>query len=125
MKSLKHAFAGRVTAEGDVGYDYRRKVGNYVKQHRERIGITQRELGDLVGVTNNAISAIELGRNPIPPERYRDFAGALQVDPEVFGLFLLEYTDPWLFELIYGKRRAAKHDLGSIPARVMDTRQRG
>lgn len=125
MKSIKHAFTGRITADTDIGYDYRRKVGNRVRELRERAGLTQRELGDRVGVTNNAISAIELGRNPVPPERYRDFTQALQVDPREFGEFLLEYTDPWLFELIYGKRRAVKHDLGSIPERVMDTRQRG
>ena len=41
------------------------------------------------GLSNNAISAIELGRNPIPPERYRSFADALQQDPKEFGEFLL------------------------------------
>ena len=125
MKSIKHAFTGRITDDGDIGYDYRRKVGARVRELREGAELTQRQLGDLVGVTNNAISAIELGRNPIPPERYRDFANALQVDPKEFGGFLLEYTDPWLFELIHGRRRAAKHDLGTIPERVMDTRTKG
>jgi transcriptional regulator with XRE-family HTH domain len=123
MKMIKHPFSGRVTPEGDIGYDYRRKVGNHVRDLRERAGLTQRELGNLVGVTNNAVSAIELGRNPIPPERYMDFAKALQVDPRAFGEFLLEYTDPWLFELIHGRRKASKHELSAIPSRVTDTRK--
>lgn len=121
-KAIKQPFAGRVTSDGDIGYDYRRRVGNHVRDLREKAGLTQRELGNLVGVTNNAISAIELGRNPIPPERYEDFAKALRAEPKSFGEFLLEYTDPWLFSLIYGKRRAARHDLGAIPSRVMDIR---
>lgn len=120
MKMIKHPFSGRVTTEGDVGYDYRRVVGNRVRELRERAGLTQRELGNSVGVINTAISAIELGRNPIPPERYRTFAEALKVDPKEFGEFLLEYTDPWLFELLYGKRRAAKHNLQTIPSRLSE-----
>ena len=124
MKMIKHPFSGRVTPEGDIGYDYRRKVGNYVRDLRERAGLTQRELGRAIDVTNNAISAIELGRNPIPPERYRMLADALGVDHREFAEFLLEYTDPWLFELMYGKRRAAKHELSAIPTRLTGTGER-
>src|SRR5690242_2074075 len=108
MKMIKHPFSGRTTADGDIGYDYRRKVGNRVRELRERAGLTQRELGKAVDVVNPAISAIELGRNPRPPERYRAFADALGVNHREFAEFLLEYTDPWLFEMMFGKRRAAK-----------------
>ncbi len=118
MKMIKHPFAQRVTPEHDIGYDYRRKVGNRIREWREATGMTQRELGQAVDVTNNAISAIELGRNPIPPERYRAFAEALQVDPVVFGEFLQEYTDPWLWELLHGAKAARKHNLPTIQSRL-------
>jgi len=118
MKAIKHAFSGRLTTDADIGYDYRRKVGNKVRELREKAGLTQRELGKAVDIVNTAISAIEIGRNPIPPERYEAFADALGVDRKEFGEFLLEYTDPWLFALIHGKRRAAKHNLDAIPSRI-------
>lgn len=125
MKMIKHPFSGRFDEEGlDVGYAYRRKVGQRVKQLREDMGLTQKELGKLTSMSGNAISAIELGRNPIPPERYRAFADALGQDTpakhKAFGRFLLEYTDPWLFGLIYGDERVANHNLDTIPSRISD-----
>ncbi len=118
MKMIKHPFSGRITPEHDIGYDYRRKVGNHVRDLREAAGLTQRELGQATDITNNAVSAIELGRNPIPPERYRAFADALGVDPKEFGEFLLEYTDPWLWELLHGGNEGVKHNLKDIPDRM-------
>ena len=125
MKAFTQPFQGRVTADSDTAFEYRRKVGLFIKDHREALGLTQRELGEQVGVINTAISAIELGRNPIPPERFEAFATALKVDPKAFGEFLLEWTNPWLFTLIYGKRRAAKHHLNEIPSRLGATRVNG
>ena len=118
MKMIKHPFSMRV-GETDIGYDYRRKVGKHVRELREKAGLTQRELARAVGVTSNMISAIELGRNPIPPERYRSFTEALSENPKKFGIFLLEYTDPWLFGLIHGEAAVAGHNLGGIVSRVM------
>lgn len=118
MKSMKHPFSGRITPEGDIGYDYRRKVGNHIRNLREAVGFTQRELGRATDITNNAVSAIELGRNPIPPERYRSFADALRVDPVEFGEFLLEYTDPWLYALLRGENASSKHNLNDIQSRI-------
>jgi transcriptional regulator with XRE-family HTH domain len=118
MKMIKHPFSGRITPENDIGYDYRRKVGNHIRDLREAAGLTQRELGQATDITNNAVSAIELGRNPIPPERYRAFADALGVDPKEFGEFLLEYTDRWLYALLRGEQAVRKHNLGDIPPRL-------
>jgi transcriptional regulator with XRE-family HTH domain len=118
MKMIKHPFSGRTAEDRDIGFDYRRKVGNKVRDLREAKALTQRELGQLVGMGANAVSAIELGRNPIPPERYEAFAEALGEPQKRFGVFLLEYTDPWLFALIYGKEKAARHNLEQIPDRM-------
>lgn len=35
---------------------------NYVREYREQKGITQKELGELVGVSRQAINAIETGK---------------------------------------------------------------
>jgi transcriptional regulator with XRE-family HTH domain len=125
MPSMKNPFSGRVgsgdSGDGpptDIGFTYRRRVGRYLAQRRLEVDLTQEGLGRLVGMRPSAVSAIELGRNPIPPERYRDFADALGLKHKEFGEFLLEWTDPWLFALIYGDRRAAKHHLDEIPARL-------
>ena len=119
-RAIKHPFAGRTTEDRDIGYDYRRKVGAHIRELRLRAGLTQLELGKVVGITNNAVSMIESGRNPLPPEHYRTFAEVLGENPKKFGLFLLEWTDPWLFGLIYGEQRIAGHNLDGIPTRIMN-----
>ena len=35
---------------------------NYVRQYRERVGLTQKELGEAVGVSRQAINAVETGK---------------------------------------------------------------
>lgn len=118
MKMIKRPFSGRSgNHERDIGFYYRRKVGSYIRRHRMAAGLTQLQLGQIIGIGNNAISAIELGRNPIPPERYRAFADALGILPKDMGEYLLEHTDPWLFALVYGEEKAAKHNLDRIPDR--------
>jgi transcriptional regulator with XRE-family HTH domain len=124
MAGIKRPLSGRNRRGGqDVGFEYRRAVGDRVAELREKAGLTQRELGKAVGIEGSAVSAIELGRNPIPPERYRDFAEALQVSPRTFGMFLFEHTDPWLFGMIYGEERVAAHNLDKLPARLADRRE--
>jgi len=121
MQAMKHPFSGRTGIDRDVGFEYRRKLGNYVRDHREKAGLTQREVGRAVGLSANAVSAIELGRNPIPPERYRSFADVFSIPHKVFAKYLMEYTDPWLFGLMYGEEKVAKHNLGQLPTRFRDT----
>lgn len=38
-----------------------------LKKRRERLGLTQGELGEIVGVASNTISGYETGRLEIPP----------------------------------------------------------
>ncbi|WP_428539258.1 helix-turn-helix domain-containing protein [Rhodopila sp.] len=79
--------AGQVRAKGndidapnrDIGHEERRKIGRYISDLREAKGMTQLELGDQLGVRNTYISAIELGRTSISPERYGQLADALGV----------------------------------------------
>lgn len=67
-----------------------RYVGNQIRKHREEKGMTQRELGDLVGVRHNTISAYEAGTNQPEQNKLFKIAEVLGVSidslfPEVLG----------------------------------------
>ena len=71
--------SGRVRVDGndvdapsrDIGHDERRKVGAYISTLRQDRGLTQEELGQILGVRNTYISGIELGRTSISPEQFQ------------------------------------------------------
>jgi transcriptional regulator with XRE-family HTH domain len=80
-------------------------------------------VGDTVGVWNTAISAIEIGRNSVPPERYKDFADVLGIPRKEWARFILEQTDPWLYALLFDDEKKVSHRIKTIPERVGDTRR--
>jgi len=59
----------------------RRQVGNMVRHHRERAGVTQAELGDLVGKSLETIGRIERGATAPSLALLEKLAAALKVDP--------------------------------------------
>ena len=106
MPAITKPFLGRVkpapgAANRDIGYEERRKAGTYPSELREKCDLTQEALGRILGVRNTYISAVELGRASISPERYADFARALGVSPEVFGKRLLRHYNPWLYVMLF------------------------
>lgn len=106
----------------DLAYDYRRKIGAYFRELRERAEMTQGDVAKRLGVYNTAISAMELGRSTLSPERYADLADLFEVDRKTLGKFLLRYTNPWLFALLYGEK-ALGDDAHRLPERVTDHRR--
>ncbi len=80
----------------DVGVqELRRTAGLWLKELREKRGLSQRQLAKLVGAEYYTfISQLETGRGRIPPDRYREWAGALQVEPAEFVRTLMKYYDP-------------------------------
>jgi hypothetical protein len=48
------------------------------------------------------ISQLETGRGRVPPDRYRVWASALQVDPKLFVKQLLSYYDPITYGILFG-----------------------
>ena len=105
----------------DLGYEYRRRLGAWVRQARLAVGLTQQQLADRLGVGFTAISAVENGRNNIPPERYELLAEALGVDKQDFGRLVLRWTNPWLYALLFGDgEHSLKEDLGAIPERLVN-----
>ncbi|WP_416050270.1 helix-turn-helix domain-containing protein [Cupriavidus basilensis] len=59
-------------------------VGAAVRRHRESAGISQRELGDRVGLDRNHISRIELGSTNIALDTFEKVATALGVSAADF-----------------------------------------
>lgn len=63
------------------------KTGELVKQHRERLGLTQEELAEKIGYKHKtSINKIELGEAGIPRQKIPRFAQVLGLSPaEVAG----------------------------------------
>jgi transcriptional regulator with XRE-family HTH domain len=111
-------------ARHDSAYAYKREIGNWIRELREKRGLTQVELSELVDVFFTMISAIETGRNAVPPERYKRFAKHLHVPEKDFAMKMLRWSNPWLFEMLFGADDRLKAELAAIPERVQKNRQR-
>lgn len=60
------------------------KLGDFVKEEREKRGLTQRELGKLAGLTGSFISRIESGKyRGSSPETLIGLATALKIKPDI------------------------------------------
>ena len=70
-------------------------VGNFIRQRREALNLSQRALGLLFEppVTTQFISNVERGVTPLPPAHVPTLTKALQVsEAEMMGLLEKEYT---------------------------------
>src|SRR5262245_35297667 len=84
------------------------RAGRWLRELRERRGLSQRELAKLVGVeVYTFIAQMEHGRGRIPPDRYLVWANALQVEPREFARTLMAYYDPVTYGIIFGETPAA------------------
>ena len=82
----------------------RKDGGVYLRQLREKRGLSQRELAKLVGVKYYTfISQLETGRGRIPPVSYREWARALKVNCRIFVRDLLRFYDPITHEILFGE----------------------
>src|ERR1700733_14706447 len=102
----------------DISHDYKRTLGAYIAALRKNANLTQEQMAKQLGVQQTALSAIEVGRNPINPERYEAFAKILGVDPQEFGKQVLRWSDPWLYKMVYNSRdRVLLDDIASANQR--------
>ncbi len=76
--------------------------GAYVYELRSTRDMTQRELGALIGTTNNHISDIENGVRKLAPEHYRKFAAIFELDRVEFGKRILKHYDSLIYDLMFG-----------------------
>ena len=82
--------------------ELRREAGRYLRGLREDKGLSQRGLAELVGAEYYTfISQIESGRGRIPPDRYLDWAKALDVNARELVQKLLQWYDPVTYSILF------------------------
>lgn len=82
--------------------EMRREAGRWLRELREKAGLSQRELALLVETDYYTfISQLENGRGRIPPDRYLAWAQALRVAPREFVMTLLKYYDPVTYGILF------------------------
>ncbi len=83
--------------------ELRRSAGHWLKELREKRGLSQRQLAKLVGAEYYTfVSQLETGRGRIPPDRYRQWAEGLGVEPAEFVRTLLRFYDPVTYGILFG-----------------------
>lgn len=81
----------------------RQTGGHWLKEQREQLGLSQRQLAKLVGADYYTfISQLETGRGRIPPDRYKDWARAFQMRERDFVQQVLRYYDPVTYDILFG-----------------------
>lgn len=63
-----------------MGSDEIRKIGSKIAYYRRLKGLSQRVLGELVGVSRSKISDIELGKDNLDIELFAKIAERLGID---------------------------------------------
>jgi transcriptional regulator with XRE-family HTH domain len=82
--------------------DLRRDGGRWLKEQRERAGLSQRQLAERVGAEYYTfISQLETGHGRIPPDRYRAWADALGLSPGSFVRDVMRFYDPITHEILF------------------------
>ncbi len=73
----------------------RLRAGQWLRELRERRGLSQRELASRVGAEfYTVIAQFESGRGRIPPEHYPAWADALGMEPDEFVRKLRSFQGP-------------------------------
>lgn len=110
---------------GQDARELRRQAGQWLKQLRQRKQLSQRELARRVNVEfYTFISQIESGKGRIPPDRYRLWAEALDVDTTTFVKTLMSYYDPVTYELLFAQGDDQQADFPGSKISAYDARHR-
>jgi transcriptional regulator with XRE-family HTH domain len=84
--------------------ELRSHAGTWLRELREKRGLSQRDLAARVGADYYTfISQLETGRGRIPPDRYLDWAKALEIAPREFVHRLMSYYDPVTYGILFGE----------------------
>lgn len=84
--------------------ELRRAGGRWLREMRLRRGLSQRQMAAAVGAEYYTfISQLENGRGRIPPDRYRDWAEALDITPSTFVYNLMRFYDPVTHEVLFDR----------------------
>jgi transcriptional regulator with XRE-family HTH domain len=76
--------------------------GQWLRELREAQALSQRQLADKVGIEYYTfISQLECGHGRIPPDRYRIWAEALDVEARHFVQLLMHFYDPVTYQILF------------------------
>lgn len=84
----------------------RKEGGAFLKTLRNHAGLTQREVA--VGLKLNyytMVAQMESGAARIPPHQYSAYARILGVDPRLFAKKLMQYNDPYTYDILWKDER--------------------
>jgi len=80
----------------------RKSCGEWLRNLREQSGLSQRELAEQLDIGYYTfVSQIESGRGRIPPERYNNWAEALNLEPKAFVREILKYYEPSTYRILF------------------------
>ncbi len=80
----------------------RREAGTWLKQLRQRAGMSQMQLADRLGYKYYTfIAQVENGHGRVPTEGMEAWSLALGEEPSAFARHLLAYYDPELHRLLF------------------------
>ena len=83
--------------------ELRRRAGAWLRARRCELSLSQRELAKRVNMDYYTfVSQIEAGRGRIPADRLQDWAEALEMNSREFAIKLMQYYDPFTYELVFG-----------------------
>jgi transcriptional regulator with XRE-family HTH domain len=110
-------YRSRERGSAKPSQNQRIRAGLWLRELREKRGLSQRELAQRVGVEfYTFVSQIEHGRGGIPPDRYLVWAAALQVEPREFVRGLMSYYDPMMYNVIFGDVSPPAATPSSVPS---------
>ena len=80
----------------------RKQAGTWLKEQRNRLGLSQIELAQILGFKYYTfISQVENGFGRVPTESLEAWALALGLEPKAFTRELLSYYEPELYRLLF------------------------
>jgi len=96
----------------DTAVQEKRKAGGlWLKKLRMDAGLSQRQLAEKVGADYYTfISQLENGRGRVPPDRYEDWAAALDIPADTFVFNLMRFYDPMTFRILFGEQESCEKD---------------
>mgnify|MGYP001025801338 FL=1 len=98
---------------GEAVKALRRQAGAWLKQRRVKIGLTQRALAELVGFEYyTMVSMIEAGRGRVPPDHYRKWAAALNIDAKEFVQHIMQFYDPVTHDILFADQSQQEAEAG-------------
>lgn len=89
--------------ERDELLRHRREGGLWLREMREKAGLSQRELAAAVGADYYSfVSQLESGKGRVPVAQVELWARALKVPRSVFARGLLKHYDPITYDMLFG-----------------------